>query len=165
MDLKPGNVLVDDQENAIVIDWEQCGASPFFLAPEANGMWDAEYSQGENGGLKLLYKKHFGPMEGQGRLPKRDVFRIWQQNCPRALEAAEVYSLGRTLWAILQQISEEVSDRNHLDHEPIVWSPLSVDIPTHWKLFISSCTIIDPNERPRFQEAVTFWEDELGLLK
>ena len=42
MDPKPNNILLDNDGNAILIDWKQCGASPFFLAPEADDSWDAE---------------------------------------------------------------------------------------------------------------------------
>lgn len=42
MDLKPSNMLLNNENDVVVIDWEQCGASPFFLAPEASGVWDVE---------------------------------------------------------------------------------------------------------------------------
>ena len=42
MDLKPSNVILDDEQNAILIDWELAGASPFFQAPEADGSWDVK---------------------------------------------------------------------------------------------------------------------------
>lgn len=42
MDLKPSNMLLNNDDDVVVIDWEQCGASPFFLAPEGNGLWDVE---------------------------------------------------------------------------------------------------------------------------
>jgi serine/threonine protein kinase len=42
MDLKPSNMLLNNENDVVVIDWEQCDASPFFLAPEASGVWDVE---------------------------------------------------------------------------------------------------------------------------
>ena len=41
-DLIPSNILIDDDKNAILIDWEQSGVSRFFVAPEVNGSWDVE---------------------------------------------------------------------------------------------------------------------------
>ena len=42
MNLKPSNILLDDDENTILIDWEQSGALPFFIASEVNSLWDVE---------------------------------------------------------------------------------------------------------------------------
>jgi thiamine kinase-like enzyme len=33
MDIKPGNLIVDDEENLLLIDWEQSGAPATTLAP------------------------------------------------------------------------------------------------------------------------------------
>ncbi len=53
MDLKPSNILLDNEENAVLIDWEQCGASPFFMAPEADGSWDVEIETLQPDGLGI----------------------------------------------------------------------------------------------------------------
>ena len=100
MDIKPNNILIDDENNAVIIDWEQMGASPFFLAPEANGEWDVEETVAV---APLRYNKHSGPQrENHWSFSKYNVFPIWQKRCPRALQAARVYSLGRTLWVIFE---------------------------------------------------------------
>lgn len=61
MDLKPSNMLLNNENDVVVIDWEQCGASPFFLAPEASGVWDvevvksSEWGQGQEAEPTMAY--------------------------------------------------------------------------------------------------------------
>lgn len=42
MDIKPTNVLLDDNRDMLLIDWEQSGAPKCTIAPEADGSWDVE---------------------------------------------------------------------------------------------------------------------------
>jgi len=51
MDIKPGNLIVNDEENLLFIDWEQSGAPATTLAPEADGAWDVN-EQDTNGGRR-----------------------------------------------------------------------------------------------------------------
>ena len=179
MDLKPSNILLDDHENAVLIDWEQCGASPFFIAPEANGEWDAELvscethtdEEGPRNSTEststLVYRESKGSRTANDwTWPQRNIFLLWQKECPRALEVAEVYSLGRTLWVIFDQTSDDcfVTDKSDLNHRRITWNPRSVDIPGRWKECVSRCVRLDPNERWKFKDVVKFWERELNLL-
>ena len=202
MDLKPSNTLLDGHDDIIIIDWEQLGASPFFIAPEATGMYDAELVPSDmapeattaiyeaaliatniskttnpkpaKNTQKIRYKSYTGPIPLDSYAwPHGNVFPIWQRDCPPALEAAEVFSLGRTLWIIFQQISEEcftsptektiddsvVAD----DNREIYWNSDSDndDIPQTWKDFVARATSADPNARGRFVDAVEFWRDEL----
>ncbi|KAF2207776.1 hypothetical protein CERZMDRAFT_102041 [Cercospora zeae-maydis SCOH1-5] len=61
--LKPPNVLLDSEQNIIVVDWEQCGATPFVLAPEAAGTLDVRKSSEEisSGRPRLIHSKYAGP--------------------------------------------------------------------------------------------------------
>ena len=173
MDLKPSNVLLDDDENAILIDWEQSGASPFFVAPEADGSWDVEIetlqqdrngiSQGKAEKPKLIYRKHTGaPRENHWKWPKWNVFPIWQTECPDALRAAEVYSFGRTLWVIFEQVSlvDFVGGGKAFTPESISWGSPTAGIPSHWKDFVYECVDPNPNVRPNLDTAISFWEKE-----
>ncbi|KAH8122466.1 putative serine/threonine protein kinase, variant 1 [Trichoderma asperelloides] len=126
MDLKPSNMLLNNDDDVVVIDWEQCGASPFFLAPEGNGLWDVEICE-----------------------------------CPRALEAAEVYSVGRSLWAIFEQSDDVwVYKRGHSETKAVVWTHGSDSVPEAWKDFVSRCMNLDPNKRPTFEQGERFWGQE-----
>ena len=173
MDLKPSNVLLDDDDNTILIDWEQDGASPFFLAPEADGSWDVEttglerdqdtISHGKSATPMLAYRKYTGPpRENSSQWPQWNSFLVWQIECPYALRAAEVYSLGRTLWAIFEKVSTDdlVAERIHGAPQPISWNSCQDKIPSHWKEFVNRCVDPDPNTRPDLDAVVSFWEKE-----
>ncbi|KAL7926920.1 putative serine/threonine protein kinase, variant 1 [Trichoderma austrokoningii] len=113
MDLKPSNMLLNNEDDIVVIDWEKCGASGFFCAPEGNGLWDVEVVPSSETDERrvaettMKYRKSTGPPpNNNGPQPRRSTFQLyqlWQRECPRALEAAEVYSAGKTLWVILEQ--------------------------------------------------------------
>ncbi|KAI5862902.1 kinase-like protein [Durotheca rogersii] len=162
MDIKPANVLVDDQGNTILIDWEQSGAPLYTLAPEANGEWDVD-EVGELGApSKLVYKQYQGPTRvnlPRGR-PAWNVFPEWSRRWPRACEAAVVFSLGRTMWMLLQEVQQEgVED---LDPKRIIvnWSDNAGDIPDHWKAVVMRCLEHDPNKRIGLTDLVRFWEGQ-----
>ncbi|KAI1169764.1 kinase-like protein [Nemania sp. FL0916] len=160
MDIKPANVLVDDNGNAILIDWEQCGAPLCTLAPEANGDWDVDEIQQPGAPSKLVYKKYHGKAQvnrPRGR-PTWDVFPEWSKRWPRACEAAEVFSLGRTMWMLLQEVPQ--GDVQDLDPENIIvgWSEDADDIPEAWKAVVMGCLERDPNKRIGLTDLVRFWE-------
>lgn len=56
MDIKPGNFIVNDEEDLFLIDWEQSDSPASTLAPEADGTWDASEQA-----RKLVYTKYTGP--------------------------------------------------------------------------------------------------------
>ncbi|KAL2043659.1 hypothetical protein N7G274_003966 [Stereocaulon virgatum] len=93
-------MLLDSNENLILIDWEQSGAPKCTVAPEADGSWDVK-ADPESG--KLMYTRYQGPTRKNHKFgwPEWNVFPIWREECPRALEAAEVSSVGRTMWMLL----------------------------------------------------------------
>jgi len=166
MDIKPANFLVDGNKDLLLIDWEQSGAWPHSLAPEADGSWDVRYvetvSSHDMGpdlsAPQLVYEKYCGPDRedlawGQ---PKWNVFPHWRPFYPRALEAAEVFSLGRVMWMLLEQVSQ--SRLEDEDDVVVCWSEDARDIPRDWKEIVSRCLNPDPNKRIRLQELVDFWE-------
>lgn len=87
MDLKPSNMLLNNEDDVIIIDWEQCGASPFFFAPEADGSWDvevvvdaepAEVWEINPGKEMMVYRKFIDPLRDNfGVWPRRNVFHLW----------------------------------------------------------------------------------------
>ena len=89
--------------------------------------------------------------------PKWNVFPLWRDHCPRALEAAEVFSLGRSMWMLLQQVTQsEVED---LDEVVVYWDEEARAIPEDWKAVVSSSLDTDPNRRIGLSELVRFWEN------
>jgi hypothetical protein len=165
MDIKPANFVLDANKALILIDWEQSGAPLYTLAPDADGSWDVEeartgLSLDEGADLvapKLIYTKYRGPDRENlacGR-PKWNVFPIWRDHCPRALEAAGVFSLGRSMLMLLQQVTQsEVED---LGEVVVYWDGEASDILEDWKAVVSSCLDTYPNRRIRLSELVRVW--------
>lgn len=160
MDIKPANFLVDDNQDLVLIDWEQSGAPLYTLAPEADGSWDindAKTGAIASADSELEYEKYSGPYRenlAYGR-PKWNVFPIWRDFYPRALEAAEVFSLGRTMWMLLEQVTQdEIED---LDEVVVSWSEGTKDIPDDWRIVVNRCLNSDPNRRMRLLELLDFW--------
>ncbi|KAI9841273.1 MAG: hypothetical protein M1837_000809 [Sclerophora amabilis] len=160
MDIKPSNFVVDTNRALILVDWEQSGAALYTLAPEADGTWDVVEEGAPSIDQPPVYKKYGGPPRENlswGR-PKWNVFPIWRNVSPRALEAAEVFSLGRTMWMMLQQVSQsEVED---VEEVVTCWNESSGDIPETWKAVVNRCVHPDPNRRIRLWDLVTFWDME-----
>lgn len=160
MDIKPANFVVNDNKDLILIDWEQSGASRYTLAPEADGTWDVKYSRDETDSAepRLVYEKYRGPHRENlaWGLPKWNVFPSWRDSFPRALEAAEVFSLGRVMWMLLEQVVQcEAGDPGEVT---VYWSEAAQDIPDDWKAVVCRCHDPDPNKRIRLSELVNFWE-------
>uniref|UniRef100_L2G659 Camk family protein kinase n=1 Tax=Colletotrichum fructicola (strain Nara gc5) TaxID=1213859 RepID=L2G659_COLFN len=98
MDLKPGNMLVDGDDNVRLIDWEQSGVSMFTHPPEVAIDQEAEESSILNNNKKknkprIIYTPHEGaPRKNQKwGFPDWNVFPEWKRTCPRAAELAEVF--------------------------------------------------------------------------
>lgn len=165
MDIKPANFLLDSYKDLLLIDWEQSGAPSYTLAPEADGSWDVKYVEIETSHCgvadsaqpRLVYEKYCGPERENHAwgLPKWNVFPHWRDSYPRALDAAEVFSLGRTMWMLLEQVTQrEVED---LDEVIVSWSDKVTDIPQGWKDAVNRCLDPDPNKRIGLLELVDFW--------
>ncbi|EHK48406.1 uncharacterized protein TrAtP1_009855 [Trichoderma atroviride] len=173
MDLKPSNILLNNENDVVVIDWEQCGASPFFLAPEASGLWDVEVvansetDEAQEAKPTMAYREFIGPLlDSRGTWPRRNVFQLWQRECPRALEAAEIYSVGKSLWVIFEQKNDDwVYERKHPEATTVEWTPGSDGVSGAWKDFVSRCMSVDPNKRPTFEQGERFWEQEWKQLE
>jgi serine/threonine protein kinase len=61
MDIKPGNFLLDEDSNLVLIDWEQSDAPVTTAAPEVDGTWDVEEIRSEGQNTTLRYTKYTGP--------------------------------------------------------------------------------------------------------
>ena len=156
MDIKPGNFLIDDEDNLILIDWEQSDAPATTLAPEADGTWDVEQvSEVDEASSRLLYKKYMGPERsnvdknapGSNTWNTWNVFPLWSKDCPRALELAEVFSLGRSMWMVLRQPEMEWDEIEHPTDVVTDWDSAH-DIPSSWRETVDQCLAEDPNQRP-----------------
>ncbi|KAF6831668.1 phosphotransferase enzyme family protein [Colletotrichum musicola] len=162
MDLKPGNILVDDDYNLRLIDWEQSGFSMFTHPPEISVDQEAEevHRSSKSASLdsvsqeraKIIYTPYIGPPRRNQKwgYPDWNVFPEWKRTCPRAAELAEVFSIGRTTWMLLEQVEQSP--------DPEVWT--AEDIPATWMDMVNRCLKKDPNDRPDLDEVVAFWRGE-----
>ena len=166
MDIKPANFLLDGEQNLILIDWEQSGAPSYTLAPEADGSWDVrEVVVGSSsprttdyGTTNLVYEKYDGPDRENlaWGWPKWNVFPLWRDSYPRALHAAEVFSLGRTMWMLLNEVTQgEVEERDKIF---VSWSQSADEVPQEWKGVVGRCLDPDPSERIGLVELAEFWK-------
>lgn len=166
MDIKPANFVVNANKDLILIDWEQSGACQYSLAPEADGSWNVKTAEtissnctgSHSSAPKLVYEKYCGPYRENlawGR-PKWKVFPYWREYYPRALMAAEVFSLGRTIWMLLEQVPQ--SRLEDADEVVVSWSEDAMDVPKDWKAVVSRCLDPDPSKRIRLSGLVDFWK-------
>lgn len=166
MDIKPGNFLLDADFHLVLIDWEQSDAPITTAAPEIDGTWDVEEVPAENMTTALRYTKYTGPERrnmpattpGDNGWNVWNVFPVWEEQCPKALELAEVFSLGRCMWMLLCQPDMDAFD-DIMSTEDVVedWGS-SEDIPAHWRHVVQACLEHSPNERIGLRELLTFWD-------
>ncbi|KAJ4310976.1 hypothetical protein N0V84_010674 [Fusarium piperis] len=174
MDIKPGNFVADASDDLILCDWEQHDAPATTLAPEADGTWDVEEDPPalQAGRPRLRYTRYSGAPRrnvdedvlGDAPWHTWNVFPNWSSEHPWALELAEVFSLGRSMWMLLRQPENDFEDIEHPDELIPDWDE-SEDIPTTWKQMVDRCMSRDPNERPDLSELVEFWSNEWSAQK
>ncbi|OAL48661.1 hypothetical protein IQ07DRAFT_645437 [Pyrenochaeta sp. DS3sAY3a] len=174
MDIKPGNFVADASDNLILCDWEQHDAPATTLAPEADGTWDVteDLPTLQDGRPRLQYTKYSGTPRrnvdedvlGDAPWHTWNVFPNWSNEHPWALELAEVFSLGRSMWMLLRQPESDFEDIGHPDELITDWEQ-SEDVLTTWKQIVDRCMSRDPNERPDLSELVAFWTDEWSTQK
>jgi serine/threonine protein kinase len=175
-DLKTANILVDENDNLLLIDWEQCGANTFALAPEADGSFDLDlpimYEAAAFGDKSdMLYVPYTGPFRQNNDIgaPMYVVFSEWMKQCPKAVELAEVWSLGSIMWQILEQVALEhlpdIEKAYDGIKEGVVWTEMSADLPARWRSLVDRCRKKDPNQRMRMVDVVEFWRSELERME
>ncbi|KAL0935580.1 Serine/threonine-protein kinase Nek6 [Colletotrichum truncatum] len=163
-DIKPSNFLLDENDDIVIIDWEQGvgGITTFIAAPEANGCLEV-HSSASAGTEKLIYEEYQGPPRINNIIgtPKWDVFPQWKIDCPRAVELADVYGIGVSLFVILEEIPLNNAPGNE-DYAGVrvSWTSRSADVPQSWKDVVELCIAKDPNERMGLSQLVEFWRHE-----
>ncbi|KAK0618504.1 hypothetical protein B0T17DRAFT_619088 [Bombardia bombarda] len=125
MDIKPGNFVADASDNLILCDWEQHDAPATTIAPEADGTWDVteDLPTHQAGRPRLVYTRYSGTPRrnvdedvlGDAPWHTWNVFPHWSNEHPWALELAEVFSLGRSMWMLLCQPESDFEDIKHPD--------------------------------------------------
>lgn len=166
MDVKPGNFLLDADFHLVLIDWEQSDAPITTAAPEIDGTWDVEEIPAEGMNTALQYTKYTGPERrnmpvttpGSNGWNVWNVFPVWNEQCPKALELAEVFSLGRSMWMLLRQPDMDAFEDVMSTEEVVEDWGSSEDIPAHWKHVVQNCLKQSPNERIGLRELLTFWD-------
>ena len=87
------------------------GQTPLFRAPEVDGSFDLRLKPTGRGGAspELVYLPYQGPPRINNiiGIPQWDVFPQWHEMSPRAVEAADIFSLGSTMFLLLEEIGLE----------------------------------------------------------
>ncbi|KFY81613.1 hypothetical protein V500_11249 [Pseudogymnoascus sp. VKM F-4518 (FW-2643)] len=79
---------------------------------------------------------------------------------PKALELAEVFSLGRSMWMLLRQPDLSGFDDVTCTEDVVEDWESTEDIPENWKRAVRDCLHHDPNKRIGLSELVGFWDSE-----
>lgn len=162
MDIKPGNFLVKDG-TLVLIDWEQNSVPDTTAAPEVDGTCDVTTLVDGS----LSYTKYTGPPRsnmpeeawGNRGWSKWNVFILWREQCPKALELPEVFSVGRSMWMLLRQPDMDVDEIEDTLDLVEGWDECE-DVPEFLKQVVMRCVNPDPLKRIGLEELV----DELKAI-
>lgn len=157
MDMKPANVLIEDDDTVRIIDWQQQGMCRATHPPEATLGFNPKIQKivdrmrlDQDGEPIVIFTPQPGTWPEEGL---RDAYVRWKAENSRGIEAAELFMTARTLWHVLEQ-REETTD-------PTSWSHESVDIPESWRETVEACLIEDPAKRPALETVVEFWKKQV----
>ena len=132
-DLKPDNVMLTADGDAVLIDFEQRGGWVSWIAPEVGCIWY----------LSLIAKSTAIQSEVAGRY-KSALQRLiaaspeatssgdiaWTRLSPRERESAMVFALGKTLWCIFEQQPTIYTDAGQgMTREAATW----IDDERSWR--------------------------------
>lgn len=159
MDMKPTNVLVEDDDTVRIIDWQQNGMCRATHPPEATLGFNPKIQKifdkmrlDQNGQPIVIFTPQPGIWPEEGL---RDAFVKWKAESSRGIEAAELFMAAKTFWHVLEQ-REETTD-------PTIWSKDTTDIPERWKETVQACLNEDPAKRPALETVVEFWKEQVGV--
>lgn len=157
MDMKPANVLIEDDDTVRIIDWQQQGMCRATHPPEATLGFNPKIQKivdkmrlDQNGQPIVIFTPQPGTWPEEGL---RDAYARWKAENSRGLEAAELFMTARTFWHVLEQREETV--------DPTIWSKESMDIPGSWREMVEACLVEDPAKRPALEAVVEFWEKQV----
>lgn len=158
MDMKPANVLIEDDDTARIIDWQQQGMCRATHPPEATLGFNPKIQKivdkmrlDQNGQPIVIFTPQPGTWPEEGL---RDAYVRWKAENSSGLEAAELFMTARTFWHVLEQRGETT--------DPIIWSKESMDIPESWREVVEACLVEDPAKRPALETVVEFWRKQVN---
>jgi len=80
---------------------------------------------------------------------------------PRAVEGADIFSLGSTTFLLLEEIGlERTPGLGNYSRTQRRWTGKSADIPQEWKDNVSACMVQDANDRLTLANVQAFWETQ-----
>ncbi|KAK7700116.1 hypothetical protein SLS64_011134 [Diaporthe eres] len=157
MDMKPANVLIEDDDTVKIIDWQQQGMCRATHPPEATLGFNPKIRKivdkmrlDQHGQPIVIFTPQSGTWPEKGL---RDAYVRWKVENSRGLEAAELFMTARTFWHVLEQREETV--------DPTTWSKESMDIPGTWRETVEACLIEDPAKRPALETVAEFWKKQV----
>lgn len=157
MDMKPANVLIEDDDTVRIIDWQQQGMCRATHPPEATLGFNPKIQKivdkmrlDQNGQPMVIFAPQAGTWPEEGL---RDAYVRWKAEDSRGLEAAELFMTARTFWHVLEQRGETT--------DFTIWSQESMDIPKSWREMVEACLVEDPAKRPALETIVEFWKKQV----
>lgn len=157
MDMKPANVLIEDDDTVRIIDWQQQGMCRATHPPEATLGFNPKIQKivdktrlDTSGKPIVIFTPQPGTWPEEGL---RDAYVRWKAENSRGIEAAESFMTARTFWHVLEQREETIDSS--------IWSKESMDIPESWKEMVEACLVEDPARRPALETVVEFWKKQV----
>jgi hypothetical protein len=147
-DLRLDNVLLSENDDVVLIDFEQRGVMPTFAAPEIRYL-DYVLSLVKESSLdgevkekyRMLYEQHIGPIGERRITDEYHGSAPWLCQIKSKREALQVYMLGRLLWCIFEGVSApQVELWMEYLHEPDVEFPVFRRTPMSLRPLIERCT-------------------------
>lgn len=146
-DLRLDNVLLSDEDNVVLIDFEQRGVLPAFASPLDNYLQyvnslvnEQLLTPAEKMEYADLYDMHVRPFVPKRR-DRHEGCVPWLCMTKSERDASELYMLGRLLWCIFEGVSAPQKElwMEYL-HEPDIEFPEFERTPLELRELISSCT-------------------------
>jgi serine/threonine protein kinase len=162
VDIKPDNILVDENEaNLVLADFSDEGCTSWIASPELFHGHDFKQSSIVNGKERLEYAN--SEPANTTLVPRHSSI---PDEWPRlARDKVMVYSVGRTLWMIWEAIPAEkftMADFNRgsdFDSMRMVFTKSTDSVPSEMKDLVLRCVEEDPNARPTLAEVEAFFSN------
>jgi hypothetical protein len=147
-DLRLDNMLLTDNDDLILIDFEQRGVLPSFAAPEIRYLdyiltlvKDPSLDSEVKEEYRTLYRQHLGLLPDESVTEEYHGSKPWLCQVKAKRETLQMYMLGRVLWCIFEGVSApQVELWMEYLHDPDIEFPIFRRTPISLRPLILKCT-------------------------